>query len=199
MPRSSLAYEKPSPLSRWLVTGFSVAVVAMAGWFAMTVMFFPRANTMVADDQDIDTASMPPYVENVPPEPARLSAMEQFDSAFSEPSPRAYAPYSAAPPAPPRSALALASPAEPPPAGALDSPFAASSMPAANDRGILADEPPRQTASADAVPDVIPLPPPKPARSAAIPVPRPRPHLDGEDTQPGPERSIFDIMIDRQR
>jgi len=32
MPRTDLAYEKPSRVSQCLVVGFSIAVVVMAGW-----------------------------------------------------------------------------------------------------------------------------------------------------------------------
>jgi len=203
MPRSDLAYEKPSRVARGLVIGFSVAVVVMAGWLAATVMFSPDANTMATDDEDVETASTPPYVENVTPEPTRPSTTERFGSPFPEPPPRAYAPYAAAPPAPPRSALPLASPVEPPPAGLLGSTFTTSPVPDEIYRGILADEPPRRTEAAieatDAAPEVVPLPPPKPARTAAIPVPRPRPHLDAEDAPPDPDRSFFDFLVNRQR
>jgi len=203
MPRSGLAYEKPSRVARGLVIGFSIAVAVMAGWLAATVMFSHDATTRAADDADLETASTPPYVENIPPDPARPGTAERFGSPFPEPPPRAYAPYSAAAPAPPRSALPLASPAEPPPAGLLGSTFTTTPVPDEIYRGILADEPPRRTEAAveatDAAPQVVPLPPPRPARTAAIPVPRPRPHLDAEDAQPVADRSFFDFLVNRQR
>ena len=206
MPRTDLAYEKPSRVSQCLVVGFSIAVVVMAGWLVMMIMFPPDAGTLAAGEADIQMASTPPYVENVSPEPIRLSATARSNSTYPEPSPWAYAPNSAAPPAPPRSALSLASPAELP-VSAPSPAYTPSSIPAGapevNYRGILADELPRQAEAiieaTDTTPDFIPLPLPKPHRTASIPVPRPRPRLDGEDAQSSSDQSFFDFLVNRQR
>jgi len=203
MPRTGLAYEKPSRASQGLVVAFSIAVVIMGGWLAMTILFAPDITTVTANDSDIETASAPPYVENVSPVPTRLSATAPSNSTY--PEPWAYTPYGAAPPAPPRSALPLASPAEPPAVGTPGAPYTTSSIsvtvPDSSYRGLLADEPPRQTEAAieatDTAPDVVPLP--RPRRTASIPVPRPRPHLDAEDAQSSAEQSFFDLLVNRQR
>ena len=203
MRTARLSYEKPSRISQGLVVCFSVAVVVMAGWLAITIMFSRDANiATAADDTNIETTSASPYVDNALPELEKPSVTARLNAAYFEPLPRDYTPGAVTPP---RSALPLASFSEIPPLARRDSRYSTSIVPAApgaNYRSIPADEPlPLQTEFAieaiDAIPDFVPLPVPKPRR-ISIPVPRPRPHLDGED-QPGPDLSFFDLLINRPR
>jgi hypothetical protein len=208
MPRTAPAYEKPSRISQGLVVCFSIAVIVMAGWLIMVVMFFDGANTMTADEADIQPISTRSYVTNVP-EPTKLGETARSNSTDLESLPWVHTPDSATPsaaPAPPRSALPLAPFAEFPADGALRPAYtmssAAAGVPDASYRGTVADDLSRQVEAAidaDTAADVIPLPLPKPRRSASIPVPRPRPRLDAEDTQPSPDQSFLEFLVNRQR
>jgi hypothetical protein len=207
MPRTALAYEKPSRISQGLIVCFSIAVVVMAGWLFTVVMFFDGANTMAADEADIQPTSTRSYVTNVSPVPAKLGETTRSNSAGLEPSPWVHTDSTTPPalPAPPRSALPLAPFAALPAGGAprpayTTSPVA-TEVPDASYRGIMADDLSRQVEAAidaETAPDVIPLPLPKPRPSASIPVPRPRPRLDAEDT-PSPDQSFFEYLVNRQR
>lgn len=201
MPKTRRTYEKPSRISQGLVICFSIAVVVMAGWFAMTVMFSHDARSRVAEGVAIETASIPLHAENVAPEPERAGETVRLNSAYFEPIPRDYAPNIAPPP---RLALPLASLTAPPPAAVRDPEYfpLSTATPSANYRGILSDEPLQAeipVGASDVLPDLVPLPPPKPRRTASIPVPRPRPRLDGDDMLLDPEHSIFDALFNRQR
>lgn len=216
MPRPGLAYEKPSRGSQALVIGFSLAVVVMAGWLVMMIMFSHDANTMAADPADLQAtvARPPPPVEPAAPEPIRLGAVTRPPPQPTQPSgpptPWPFTPYStgatppqpAAPAAPQAVAPRAAAPqAEPAPATPAASPtYTTSSVPASvagiSDRASIEDTLP-QTETPDT--EVIPLPPPKPRRMASIPVPRPRPHLDSDDAQPSEERTFFDFLVNRQK
>ena len=209
MPRTVRAYEKPSRISQGLIVCFSIAVVVMAGWLVTVVMFFDGANTMAADEADIQPISARSYVTNVFPEPAKLGETARSNAADLESLPWVHTPDSATPPAapaPPRSALPLAPFAQfpaggaPPPAYTMSS--AATEVPDASYRGIIADDLSRQIEAAidaDTAPEVIPLPLPKPRPTASVPVPRPRPRLDAEDTQPSPDQSFFEFLTNRER
>jgi hypothetical protein len=180
----------------------------MAGWFVTVVLFFDRANTMAADEADIQPISTRPYVTNVSPEPAKLGETTRSNSTNLGPSPWVHTPDSATPPAapvPPRSALPLAPFAELPAGGAPrpanTTPSVATEVPDQGYRGIMADDLSRQLEAAidaDTAADVIPLPLPKPRPSASIPIPRPRPRLEAEDT-PSPDQSFFEDLVNRQR
>ncbi len=216
MPRPGLAYEKPSRASQALVIGFSLAVVVMAGWLAMMIMFSHDANTMAADPADLRATAAriacrgsKPAAE---PEPTRLGAVTrpppQAPTPSAPPTSWPFTPYSTgatpslpAAPAAPQAAVPQA--AAPAPASPAAGPtYTPSSVPAAmadiNDRVSIEDTLP-QTETPDTAPEVIPLPPPKPRRMASIPVPRPRPHLDSDDAQPSQERTFFDFLVDRQK
>jgi hypothetical protein len=207
MPRTALAYEKPSRISQGLVVCFSIAVVAMAGWFA-TVVIFDGANTAATDEAGIQPISTRPYVTTVSPEPTKRGETARSNSTVLEPSPWVHTADSAAPPAapvPPRSALPLAPFAEFPAGGAPrpanTTPSVATEVPDQGYRGIMADDLSRQlevAIDADTAADVIPLPLPKPRPSASIPIPRPRPRLEAEDT-PSPDQSFFESLVNRQR
>ncbi len=54
MPGTSSIYEEPSRLSRGLVVGLSIAVVAMAGWFAATVT---HSQSTAPAEGDVDNAA----------------------------------------------------------------------------------------------------------------------------------------------
>ncbi len=58
MPRTKVIYEDPSRLSQGLVIGLSVAIVAMAAWFAATVANTRTAVTAI--EGDLDAAATPP-------------------------------------------------------------------------------------------------------------------------------------------
>lgn len=195
MRRTGPSYEKPSLISQGLVVCFSIAVVVMAGWFALVILFSHDASTMAADDSRIETAAPLPDAAVVSPESEKPDFAARLSAAYVEPPPRD-------PPdaAPPRSALPLLPPVEPPAAITFDSRYPAfppmAAMPNANYRGIPADESFRaESDAADGALEAVPLPKP---RRAAIPVPRPRPRLDAED-QPDPDPSFFDLLINRQR
>lgn len=200
MQRASHSYEKPSRISQALVVCFSVAVVFMAGWLALVILFPRDANTMAARDTDIEITDTPPYVENIAPEPEQLSVKARLNAAYFDPLPRDLP--DVAPP--PRSALPLGPVTEPPPAATFDSRYPTSLITAAapntNHRSVTADEFLQIAAAVEAIdvaPEVVPLPLPKPRR-ASVPVPRPRPRLDGED-QLGADPSFFDLLVSRQR
>jgi len=223
MPRPGLAYEKPSRASQALVIGFSLAVVVMAGWLVMLIMFSHDANTMAADPADLQAtaARTPPRVEPAAPEPIRLGAVTRPPPQPTQPSGPATAwPFTlystgatlsqpAASAAPQVAAPQVATPrvvtpqiVTPAPAPPAAGPtYMTSSVPASmadiNDRVSIEDTLP-QTETTEA-PEVIPLPPPKPRRMASIPVPRPRPHLDSDDAQPTQERTFFDFLVNRQK
>ncbi len=204
MPRTGRAYEKPSRIAQGLVACFSVAVVAMAGWLAITIISHGAGTMAVADSMDIETTSAHPVVENVVAEPQKPSAADRFNSAYFDPAIRNYPSSTAT--TPPQSALALTALAEPLPVTARDPGFPAPSIttaiPDMSYRDIPIDEPSQEQAVIgvpDANAELVPLPPPNPRRIAAIPVPRPRPRTDGEDTQPAADPSFFDLLISRQR
>ena len=224
MPRPGLAYEKPSRASQALVIGFSLAVVVMAGWLVMMIMFSHDANTMAADPADLlaTAARTLPRVEPAAPEPIRLGAVTRPPPQAPVPSgpatPWLFTPYATgAPPPQPAAAAAAPQAASPqvatprvvtpqivvpaPAPPAADPTYTTSSVPASvvdiNDRVAIEDTLP-QTETPD-TPEVIPLPPPKPRRMASIPVPRPRPHLDSDDAQPSQERTFFDFLVNRQK
>ena len=225
MQRTGRTYEKPSWISQGLVVGLSIAVVLMAGWLAITIVFSHYATTSAVDS---DKASAPVSAENVPSEPDEPRAAP-VDSAHFEPSPR-----DQASPTPSQSALPLAPVAESPPTAARDPGYAplsiATAVPDVDRRGIPAGLPSYPLSPAaggkvglssettEAIADLLrapPPPPPSPPPHAAegkvnvtsIPVPRPRPHLEDEDVQPAapdvqqaaPEQSPFEWLISRRQ
>ena len=60
MPRTGLAYERPSRVSQALILGFSLAVVVMAGWLVMMIMLPHDANTTAADPADVPAMATTP-------------------------------------------------------------------------------------------------------------------------------------------
>jgi len=123
MPRTARTYEKPSRISQGLVVCLSIAVVLMAGWLAITIMVSSYATTSAVGD--VKMASAPVHEENVSPEPENPQVAPRANSAYYEPLPQDYA---STTPTPPRSALPLASFAEPPPAATRDPAYAPSSV-----------------------------------------------------------------------
>jgi len=87
MPRPGLAYDRPSRASQALIVGFSLAVVVMAGWLVLMVMFSADTTTGTADTADLPAA--PPHVENLPasaqPSSARLLTPLPEGSAWPDP------------------------------------------------------------------------------------------------------------------
>jgi len=135
MQRIDHAYEKPSRISQGLVVCLSVAVVLMAGWLAITIMLSRHATVSAIGSPDTAGAHGP--VEIVSPEPGEPRVAPRLSPAFFEPPPRDY---TSATPTPRRSALPLASLAEPPPAATRDDAYAplsiATAVPDVNFRGI---------------------------------------------------------------
>jgi hypothetical protein len=204
MPRAGLEYERPSRLSQALIAGFSLGVVAMTGWLVLMIMFSHDASTMTAEGAGTAAAPAspappqgPPRVENpTPGKPFRVTPASTMPPSQTSPwgDGRSLAalpsaplggsytpgPSSAPNAAPPPSAYATPSPASP----RIDYRTA-----------------PSEFALPEAQPEteVVPLPQPRPRRVATIPVPRPRPHLDEDDApQPPAEKSLFDLLINRQ-
>jgi len=145
MQRTGRTYEKPSRISQGLVVGLSLAVVLMAGWLAISILL-SHYTTSAAGDADMTGApatGAPVFVENASPEPDEPRAAARVNSAYFEPLPRGYASTTRTPP---RSALPLASFAEPPPAVTRDPGYApspiAAAAPSVNYRSIPAKEPP---------------------------------------------------------
>ena len=210
MQRTGCDYEEPSRISQGLVVGLSIAVILMTGWLATTILLSRYTTTSAVGDTGM--AGAPVRVENVSPAPDEPRVEAHVNSADFEPSPRDYA---SSAPTPPRSALPLASFAEPPPAATIAPGYAPFSMatapPDANDRGLSAKRPlPNSLPQAgegragssiqatEAIADLLrspplPSPPPHVAEAkvgvASVPVPRPRPRLEGEEVQPGPDPS----------
>jgi hypothetical protein len=181
MPRTGLAYERPSLVSLALIVGFSLAVVVVAGWLVMMILFSNGANTKAADPA-------------APAAPAADRASDAADvAALAGTSARAEGalPSNATPGAGPPSAAPFAAPS---PAGAATAALGGPA-PEMNYRGPgdLLNFPPD---AENAAPEAVPLPPPRPRRTAAVPVPRPRPSIDGE--QAPQQRSLFDIFVGRQ-
>jgi hypothetical protein len=214
MPRTGLAYERPSRVSQVLVIGFSVAVVAMAGWLVTMLMVSGDGNTMAADRSDQQVAAAPqaalvaPRTQLAAPEPIRLGSLAVATPAAPPPmsaSGPQTTPWPSAPFAVRRPPEAAPIPA-PQVAAAAAPTYTTSSVPTVGpdsiERGMTGDDRvPLTEATAEtpeASQEVIPLPPPKPRRVASVPVPRPRPHLDSDDAQPQ-ERSFFDFLVNRQR
>src|SRR5215471_5475226 len=120
MSRAAVAYERPSRLSRGLIFCLSIAVIAMTGWFAATVMFFGGLGTMSGDEADIQPTTAASYTASVSPEPALPGATPRANPADLKPQPWVSALDSETPPVmpePPRSALALTPLAELPESG----------------------------------------------------------------------------------
>jgi hypothetical protein len=209
MPRIGLAYERPSRVSQVLVIGFSIAVVAMAGWLVTVLLVSGDANTSAADQTElrVAAAALPPVSTRVAPEPIRLGA----PAAASATPDAAQMPSPAQPPSWPTTPFAVTRPpgvgqAIPPQSGGPT--YTASALAPGetgarvNDRtggraGDGAELPIDAAGEAPDVAEVIPLPPPKPKRVASIPMPRPRPHLESDDVPQ--ERSFFDFLVNHQR
>jgi len=171
MPRTGLAYERPSLVSLALIACFSLAVFVMAGWLVMTIVFSNDANTRAADpaaDPVADAADV-----------AALTATSAAQAGNALPS---YAPPGAGPPS--AAGAATAALGGPAPEMTYRGP------------GDLLNFPPDAD---DASRAAVPLPPPRPRRTASVPVPRPRPPIDGGDAPAPPERSLFDIFVRRQQ
>jgi hypothetical protein len=212
MQGTGRAYEKPSWISQGLVVGLSIAVVLTAGRLAITIMFSAHGTTAVV--ADTARASAPAPAENGPPKPDGPHAARVNWGDFD------LFPRDDASPTPARSALPLASFADPPPAAARE-PGAlsiAKAVPDVDPHSIPAGLPPSSAAegkagssteATEAIADLLRAPPPPspPPHSgegkvgaASIPVPRPRPRLESEDVQPAaPEQSPLDWLIGRQQ
>jgi hypothetical protein len=206
MSRGSLAYERMSRTSQALIVSFSLALVLMIGWFALLIMFSPDASTMTADPVAALPPAGPPQVENPPyntfplarsVEPSQSNSSPPWGNGIASiptlPSAPVGAPFTvrAPPPAAPAEAPAAAPPAS----------YGTSSVGAAaiDYRSAPTDYPNSPDgAAADISP--VPLPAPRPRNLGLTPVPRPRPHIDEQaDAQPPQEKSLFDLMIERQR
>jgi hypothetical protein len=190
MPRTDLAYERPSLVSLALIVGFSLAVVVVAGWLVMMIMFSNGANTKAADpaapaaDRAADAADVAAL--------AGTSAPRAGNALPSNAPPGAGPPSAGMPPAPADGALKPDAPQARPLASASAAPGPETTY---RGPGDLLNFPPDAENAAEAVP----LPPPRPRRTAAVPVPRPRPPIDGEQAPPAPQqRSLFDIFVGRQ-
>jgi hypothetical protein len=190
MPRTGLAYERPSRVSQVLIVCFSLAVVVMAGWLVMMIMLPHDANTMAADPADVpEMVTAPaPRVENTvtayAPPPANPGPLQ-----LGAPS------WPAAPSTNPTSTSSAASPSPARPSGASTTSSLAS--PEASYRGTSNDDRFIQTETGDDAAELIPLPLPRPRRTA-VPVPRPRPRIDDQADAPPPrERTFFDMLVGR--
>ena len=214
MPRTDLAYEKPSPVSQGLILCLGIAVVIMAGWLVSMIMLSDHSNdhsnTVAADEADIQPTTTRAREANVSPGPTRPGAAGRSNAADVEPSPWASTLDSTMPPATPapaRSALSRAYLREFAPGGEPDPTYATSSaaigLPDARYRGNPVDELARRMDAFiepdDTAADAIPLPLPKPRPVASIPVPRPRPRLDPEDVPSGSSQTLFELLVNRQR
>ena len=189
MPRTGLAYERPSRVSQALIVCFSLAVVIMAGWLVMMIMLPHDANTMAADPADVpETVTGPaPRVENT---------VTAYSPALANPGPlQLGAPsWPAAPSTNPTSTSSAASPSPARPADASTTSLAPSD---ANYRGVSSNDRFVETEAGDVAAELIPLPLPRPRRTA-VPVPRPRPRIDDQADAPPPrERTFFDMLVGR--
>jgi hypothetical protein len=163
-------YEKPSRLSQGLVVGLSIAVVAMAGWLAMTIITPP---TTTASGSETDATAGTPVSAPVSPTegsaasgaarslgPAARSVQFDWPEQFN----------TAPPPTTPRAALPLA-PVEVPVARAAGGAVGWPAVPDAGDRIAPARQPasPAGNAAAgtDAIIDILTAP------SASVPRPAP--------------------------
>jgi hypothetical protein len=188
MPRTGLAYERPSRVSQALILCFSLAVVVMAGWLVMMIMLPNDANTLAADPADVpETATVPaPRIEN---------SVTAYNPPLANPapSPPGAPPWPAAPSTNPFSTPPAAAPARPPDASTTSSlaPSDANYRGASNNDRFVETEPGNDAA------ELVPLPPPRPRRTA-VPVPRPRPRIDDQADAPPPrERTFFDMLVGR--
>ena len=191
MPRTGLAYERPSRVSQALILCFSLAVVVMAGWLVMMIRLPHDANTMAADPADVPAmATRPaPRIENTATAYTPLladSAQLRLPNASPWPDASSTNPYST-------SSATSPSPARPAAA------YTTSSLapPEASYRGASNGDLNIQAEAGNDAPEFVPLPLPRPRRSA-VPVPRPRPRIDDQaDAQPTRERTLFDVLVGR--
>ena len=170
MQRTNRIYEAPSRLSQGLVVGLSVAVVAMAGWLAITITHSQSVASSAEGAPDVtanplgdgSAASVAPDAPRPAARSVHFDWPEQFASATARPS--------APPPVP--AALPLTSTELPVARDLARSPWPAGA-PGARDRSL----PPRRPAgsAADAIVGIHAPPPPSrtpAAREAAAPTPR---------------------------
>jgi hypothetical protein len=193
MPRTGLAYERPSRVSQALILCFSLAVVVMAGWLVMMIMLPHDTNTMAADPAD--PADVPAMATT--PAPRIENSVTAYD-----PPPAKSAQLGLQPDAPPRPDAPSANPSSTRPAPFPVRPagaYATSSLapPEASNRGASNDDRLIQAEAGNDTAELVPLPLPRPRRTAAVPVPRARPHLDGDDAPPPRERTFFDLLVGR--
>jgi hypothetical protein len=177
MPRTGLAHERPSLVSLALIACFSLAVIVVAGWLVMIIMFSNDANTKSADP--VAAAAPAAAAADLASDAAGVAAL----SGTSAPRAEGTVPSNAPP-----SAGAL-SPVMPAPADGAPNP-------AVSRPGDLLNFPPDYENTA---PVVVLLPRPRPRLTAAVPVPRPRPAIDAQPVPPAAQqRSLFDILVGRQ-
>jgi hypothetical protein len=205
MPRPGLAYDRPSRGSQALIVGFSLAVVVMAGWLVLMVMFSGDTTTGASDTADLPVAA--PHVENLPATEQSSTArlLTPLPEAAPWPDPPAGASPAAArspPPAAPlapAASLATAAPSSAP--AQVDSPTTAyaiaSVAPTESSRAVVTDESATETTTETDPGEIVPLPLPRPRRTSSVPFPRPRPQIG--DAAPPKERSIFDFFVNRQQ
>ncbi len=206
MPGAGLAYDKPSRLSQVMIVCFSTAVVLMAGW--LVLMFMQSREGTSAENtsaRDVEIATTrTPSGEGVQP------AVSRFPSTVRGAQPDDPVAWSNAP-----AALAATSgdgttpTSEPWPAPVLPSaaaaPYATSSLATPQSEPSYRDVPAESltapSAGAVEATEPVPLPSPRPRHVAGIPVPRPRPHIDDPpETQAAQDqRTLFDLMIERQK
>jgi hypothetical protein len=195
MPKTGLAYERPSRASLALIVCFSLGLIIIAGWLVMMIMLSSDANTAGGPTDEM-VASLPPRIENATPSyvpPLTVAAPQSTATPSDAPGGTPW----------PTTTLPLASAAASAPANTGPAPTgayttSALAVPDTAFRGPgdllqLAPDP------ADEATEIVPLPLPRPRRMASVPVPRPRPQID--DAEPEPplqKRSLLDIFINRQ-
>jgi hypothetical protein len=190
-------------------------VALMAGWLAITIVFSGHGTTpVVAGSRRV---SPPASAENAPLKPDKPPMAAGVNWGDFDLFPRDYAS-----PTPARSALPLASFAEPPPDAARDPGHLSIATAVGDvDRRSIPAKPPdppslaaegkvgSSTEATEAIADLLrapppPSPPPHAGESkagvASKPVPRPRPRLESNDVQPAaPEQSPLDWLLGRQQ
>jgi hypothetical protein len=192
MPRASLAYDKPSRVSRVLVLCFSLAVVLMAGWLVLMIMMSRSGTSMAAAPGDDARATAASTTGSVPRPFVVQSTASPISQAVVTTSRMQSASGAAWPDAPS---------ATPPPAAPVAS-YAVSSIPATQEpsyRGFPTDIAATPAEASPEATEIVPLPQPRPKHMASVPVPRPRPQIDDPTDAPTPQRSLFDFLVDRQK
>ncbi len=186
MPRRGLDHERASPQARAMVVCFSLALVVMAGWFVMTVLFARDAPPPAEDPGAIPPIATraPPRVEDTAP------AVSSQLATVGLPLQSSASPWPDGRPAASSGRVASSGPSVP--AAPVGAGYATSSV--APDAAARGEE--RAVDTGFDPGEAIPLPQPRPRR-ISVPVPRPRPRVEDRAEAEPQQRTLIDVLLGR--